>query len=123
MGRRVDADGRRPRQRVQELGLFRAAAETGRAIRDHPDHSSRSATPTSPAGGYRDLGVERVIIGANRTALDDPSTTLPCMDLYAMIPEARLNRGDGEWRQALGSRGRPSTVSARIVRCTSEVPA
>ncbi len=37
--------------------------------------------------GYRDLGVERTIIGAGRAGWDDPSTTLPCLDHYAeMIP-------------------------------------
>jgi probable F420-dependent oxidoreductase len=37
---------------------------------------------------YRDLGVDRVIVGANRTGWDDPSTTMPCMEQYAaMIPD------------------------------------
>jgi probable F420-dependent oxidoreductase len=37
---------------------------------------------------YRELGVDRVIVGANRTGWDDPSTTMPCMEQYAaMIPE------------------------------------
>ncbi len=38
--------------------------------------------------GYRDLGIERVVIGAARTGWDDPQTTLPCADRYAeMIPD------------------------------------
>ena len=38
--------------------------------------------------GYRDIGVERVVVGAARTGWDDPSTTLPCLDTYAaMVPE------------------------------------
>lgn len=37
---------------------------------------------------YRDIGVERTLIGAGRTGWDDPGTTLPCLDHYAgMIPE------------------------------------
>ena len=38
--------------------------------------------------GYRDLGVERVVVGGARTGWDDPSTTLPCLDTYAaMLPD------------------------------------
>jgi probable F420-dependent oxidoreductase len=38
--------------------------------------------------GYRDLDVERVVVGGARTGWDDPATTLPCLDMYAaMIPE------------------------------------
>ncbi len=37
---------------------------------------------------YRDIGVERTLVGAGRTGWDDPDTTLPCLDFYAqMIPE------------------------------------
>lgn len=37
---------------------------------------------------YRDLGVERTVVGAARTGWDDPTTMLPCIDDYAaMIPE------------------------------------
>lgn len=37
---------------------------------------------------YRDIGVERTVVGAARTGWDDPATTLPCLDHYAqMIPE------------------------------------
>jgi alkanesulfonate monooxygenase SsuD/methylene tetrahydromethanopterin reductase-like flavin-dependent oxidoreductase (luciferase family) len=75
---------------AKKLGLFRAAVE--RAGRD-PD----SIPITMVAFGdvdlatladYRDLGVERVLVGANRTGWDDPTTTFPCIDRYAaMIPE------------------------------------
>ena len=38
--------------------------------------------------GYRDIGIERVVVGAARTGWDDPATTLPCLDTYAaMIDE------------------------------------
>jgi probable F420-dependent oxidoreductase len=38
--------------------------------------------------GYRDLGVDRVVLGSARTGWDDPATTLPCLDAYAaMMPE------------------------------------
>lgn len=37
---------------------------------------------------YRDLGVERTVVGAARTGWDDPGTTLPCLDAYAqLIPD------------------------------------
>jgi probable F420-dependent oxidoreductase len=32
---------------------------------------------------YRDLGVERTVVGAGRTGWDDPTTTLPCLDHFA----------------------------------------
>ena len=34
---------------------------------------------------YRDVGIERVIVGASRTGWDDPATTLPCVDHFATI--------------------------------------
>jgi len=38
--------------------------------------------------GYREIGIERVVVGAARTGWDDPSTTLSYLDIYAaMIPE------------------------------------
>ena len=36
---------------------------------------------------YRDLGIERVIVGASRTGWDDPTTTLPCIDHLATVIE------------------------------------
>jgi probable F420-dependent oxidoreductase len=74
----------------KKVGLFRAAAE--RAGRD-PDAMPITMVAfgdrdLATLAGYRDLGVARVIIGANRHGWDDPSTTLPCLDHYAtMIPE------------------------------------
>ena len=34
---------------------------------------------------YRDLGVERAVIGASRTGWDDPATTYPFVDRYAAL--------------------------------------
>lgn len=34
---------------------------------------------------YRDLGVERAVIGASRTGWDDPATTYPFIDRYAAL--------------------------------------
>lgn len=34
---------------------------------------------------WRDLGVERVVVGANRPGWDDPATTLPYLDRYAAL--------------------------------------
>ena len=37
---------------------------------------------------YRDLGIERVVIGPNRDGWDDPTRTLPFLDRYAeLVPE------------------------------------
>lgn len=41
-------------------------------------------TPATLAS-YRDLGVERVVLGASRAGWDDPSTTLPFLDHYAPL--------------------------------------
>jgi probable F420-dependent oxidoreductase len=74
----------------KKLGLFRAAAEAaGRDPATIPITFVAFGDPDlATLAGYRDLGVERVIIGANRTGWANPSTTLPCMDHYAaMIPE------------------------------------
>lgn len=72
---------------AKKLGLFRSAAE--RAGRD-PDSIAITIVAFGDAdlaklALYRDLGVERVIVGANRTGWDDPSTTLPCLDRYAAM--------------------------------------
>lgn len=34
---------------------------------------------------YRDIGVERTLVGPGRTGWDDPGTTLPCLDHYAQM--------------------------------------
>jgi probable F420-dependent oxidoreductase len=75
---------------ARKLGLFRAAAE--RAGRDPDSVPITMVTFGDPdlhtLSAYRDLGVERVIVGASRTGWDDPATTLPCLDRYAeMIPD------------------------------------
>jgi probable F420-dependent oxidoreductase len=72
---------------AKKLGLFRSAAE--RAGRD-PDSIAITIVAFGDAdlaklALYRDLGVERVIVGANRTGWDDPSTTLPCLDRHAAM--------------------------------------
>ena len=36
---------------------------------------------------YRDLGLERVVLGANRSGWDDPDTTYPFIDRYATTIE------------------------------------
>jgi probable F420-dependent oxidoreductase len=74
----------------KKVGLFRAAAEN--AGRD-PDVIPITMVAFGDRdrrelADYRELGVERVIVGGNRTGWDDPSTTLPCLDHYAaMIPD------------------------------------
>jgi hypothetical protein len=37
---------------------------------------------------YRDLGIERVVLGAGRRGWDDPGTTYPFIDRYAAYFEA-----------------------------------
>ena len=75
---------------TKKLGLFRAAVE--RAGRD-PDSIPITMVAfgdveMATLAAYRDLGVERVLVGANRAGWDDPATTFPCIDRYAaMIPE------------------------------------
>jgi probable F420-dependent oxidoreductase len=74
----------------KKVGLFRDAAEkAGRDPATIPITFVAFGDPDlTTLAGYRDLGVERVILGANRTGWADPATTLPCMDHYAtMIPE------------------------------------
>lgn len=46
--------------------------------------------PMSKLAGYRDLGVERVVLGTSREGWDDPSRTIPFLDKYAeMISRLR----------------------------------
>jgi probable F420-dependent oxidoreductase len=74
----------------KRVARFRqAAAEAGR---DPESISITMVTFGDPdlatLASYRDLGVERTVIGADRTGWDDPSTMLPCLDTYAkLIPE------------------------------------
>lgn len=74
----------------KQVGRFRAAvAEAGRdpvpvtlVTFGDPDPDDLRA--------YRDLGVERAVIGADRTGWDDPSTAYPFMDAYAeLVDELR----------------------------------
>jgi probable F420-dependent oxidoreductase len=66
-----------------------AAAEAGR----DPDAISITMTTfgdpdLATLASYRDLGIERTVVGADRTGWDDPSTMLPYLDTYAkLIPE------------------------------------
>jgi hypothetical protein len=73
---------------AKKIGRFReVAAEAGRdAI---PITIVTYGEPTfETLIRYRDLGVERVIIGAARQGWDDPSTTIPFIDRYAkLIPD------------------------------------
>jgi probable F420-dependent oxidoreductase len=74
----------------KKIGRFRqAAAEGGRDPETIPITIVTYGDPDLPTlASYRELGVERVVVGAARTGWDDPATTLPCMDTYAkMIPE------------------------------------
>ena len=58
-------------------------------------HVKKDATPWRGEGLrdfflYRDLGIERTVIGANRTGWADPASTVPFLDAYAaLIPELR----------------------------------
>jgi probable F420-dependent oxidoreductase len=74
---------------AKKVGLFRQAAET--AGRDPDQIPITIVTFGDPdlktLASYRDLGVQRVIVGAARAGWDDPSTTMSCLDGYAeMIP-------------------------------------
>ena len=74
---------------AKKVGKFRqAAAEAGR---DPEAISITMVTFGDPdlatLAGYRDLGVERTVVGAARVGWDDPSTTLPCLDHYAAMIE------------------------------------
>jgi probable F420-dependent oxidoreductase len=73
---------------ARKIGLFRRAeASAGRT----PMSITIVAFGDPTLGTlrhYRDLGVERVIVGANRADWGNPSTTIPFIDRYAeLIPE------------------------------------
>jgi hypothetical protein len=36
---------------------------------------------------YRDLGIDRAVLGAGRTGWDEPATTLPFVDRYAPLAQ------------------------------------
>lgn len=68
---------------AKKVGLFRRAAEeSGRS--DVPITMVAFGDPTLEVlQSYRDLDVERVIVGGARQGWDDPATTLPFLDRYA----------------------------------------
>jgi probable F420-dependent oxidoreductase len=75
---------------ARKIGLFRQAAEA--AGRD--DIAITIATWGNPTietlTNYRDLGVQRVILGAARDGWDDPASTIPFLDHYArLVPELK----------------------------------
>lgn len=70
---------------AKKLGLFRqAAADAGRSTIPVTLVAFGDPTPETLAG-YRDLGVERVVLGASRKDWDDPRTTMPFIDRYAEL--------------------------------------
>jgi len=73
---------------AKKVRIFREAAEAAGRGR-LPITMVTYGDPTlATLASYRDLGIERVVVGAARTGWDDPSTTLPCVDHYAeMISE------------------------------------
>jgi probable F420-dependent oxidoreductase len=75
---------------ARKVGKFRQVAAA--AGRDPDAMSITIVTFGDPdlatLAGYRDIGIERAVVGAARVGWDDPSRTLPCLDRYAaMIPE------------------------------------
>ncbi|HVM65512.1 MAG TPA: LLM class F420-dependent oxidoreductase [Acidimicrobiales bacterium] len=68
---------------AKKVGRFRqAAADAGRG--DLPVTLVTYGDPTyEMLAAYRDLDVERVVVGAARTGWEDPATTMPCVDRYA----------------------------------------
>jgi probable F420-dependent oxidoreductase len=71
----------------KKIGRFRqAAAEAGRDPESIPISIFTFGDPTFDVlAGYRDLGVQRVVIGGSRAGWDDPATTLPFLDTYAAM--------------------------------------
>lgn len=72
----------------KKVRLFREAAE--QASRPHlPITMVAFGNPTlATLAHYRDLGIERVVLGTSRADWDDPSTTMAFIDHYAaLIPD------------------------------------
>jgi probable F420-dependent oxidoreductase len=75
---------------AKKVGIFRAAAaQAGRG--EVPITLLTWGDPTlETLAGYRDLGIERVVIGAGRVGWEDPATALGYADRYAqMVGELR----------------------------------
>ena len=72
---------------AKKVGKFRqAAADAGRDPSTMPITIVAFGDPDlKTLAGYRDLGIERAIVGAARVGWDDPKTTLPFLDRYAAI--------------------------------------
>jgi alkanesulfonate monooxygenase SsuD/methylene tetrahydromethanopterin reductase-like flavin-dependent oxidoreductase (luciferase family) len=74
----------------RKVAKFRSvAAEAGRDPSAIAINLVVFGDPTAAAlATYRDIGVDRVILGAGRTGWDDPTTILPFVDACAaLIPE------------------------------------
>jgi probable F420-dependent oxidoreductase len=73
---------------AKRITQFRAqAADAGRG--DIPISMVTWGDPTiDTLEAYRDLGIERVVLGAGRRGWDDPGTTYPFIDRYAAYFEA-----------------------------------
>jgi probable F420-dependent oxidoreductase len=75
-----------------KLGKFReAASAAGRDPATIPITLVVFGDPTADLlARYRDLGVDRVVVGANRTAWSDPTTILPFLDACAALLSAEI---------------------------------
>jgi probable F420-dependent oxidoreductase len=71
----------------KKVGLFRRAAEdAGRDPHTIPITIVTFGDPRlADLATYRDLGIERVVVGATRTGWDDPATILPFLDTCASM--------------------------------------
>jgi probable F420-dependent oxidoreductase len=68
------------REGIEAAGRDPASVEISVAITGEPEESAVFV--------YRDLGVDRVVVGGNRPECEDPSTLLPFLDRYAaLLPE------------------------------------
>ena len=72
---------------AKKIGRFRAAAEAGgRDPSAIPISIVTFGDPTlATLAHYREVGAERVVVGASRAGWDDPATTMPFIDTYAAM--------------------------------------